>query len=194
MMKFILTSLFLLLSLTISACRSRTAPATIAQAPSLIPEKYVVTGQADGAPQGCSPHEIAQRADSMFDAITRGDPNVIDEYFGKKRDAPFQWYSMTVSDPNDTDQNHFVAYNLDELSEYLGQRYEQHEQVALQSVQFNGWEEARGVVHFGPIIITRRADDLKPGLGGPEDLALGKGAYHCETQAFIVLSFGMGIK
>ena len=56
----------------------------------------------------------------------------------------------------------------------------------------NSWDSGRGLVHFGPVTMTRHADDLKPGLGGPERLAEGKGAYHCKTRAFVVLSFGMG--
>ena len=128
----------------------------------------------------------------MFAAINRGEPKVVDEYMGKNRHAPFEWYSITEVDPSRPDKkNHFVAYNLDDLATYFNRRQEQNERLQLLSMKFNGWESARGIVHIGPIELTRHADDLPEGLGGPERRVTGKGAYHCKTQAFIVLSFAM---
>lgn len=154
-------------------------------------EQYVVTGHADGAPIGCSPQDITHRLAEMFDAINRGDPNLVDEYFGRKDGAPFAWYSMTEVGKTDAEVNNFAAHSWDSLAAYFEQRYQQHERMHLRSVQFNGWEPERGLVHFGPIEFTRYADDLRPGLGGPESIALGKGAYHCKAKAFVVLSLAM---
>ena len=154
-------------------------------------ENILVTGAAEGAPAGCSPEEVAQRIVQMFEAVNRGDPNVVEEFFGRESRGPFQWYSMDEFGRTEADKNHFVAYTLDELDLYWLERYWQHERLQLRSVEFNGWEGARGLVHFGPIVLSRQADDLQPGLGGPERLAEGKGAYHCKTRAFVVLSLSM---
>lgn len=204
MKKSIVLPLLLLLSLVTFGCMnpatssSVTEPAgrldpvaTTQPASTATRVEYTVTGQADGAPEACRPDDIADRAAAMFDAISRGDLNVVDEYFGKRRDAPFQWYSMTERGTQEADNSHFVAYNLNDLAEYFMQRHEHNERVQLRSIQFNNWDAARGLVHFGPIEMTRQADNLPPGLGGPERLAHGKGAYHCETQAFVVLSVAM---
>ena len=94
----------------------------------------VLTGQADGAPVGCSPEDITGHINEMLDAISRSDPNVVDEYFGRKNAAPFFWYSI----------GEFVAYSWDELDLYFQQRYQQHEQLQLRSIEFNGWEPERG--------------------------------------------------
>lgn len=152
---------------------------------------YVVTGAAEGAPAGCSAQDIAQRLAEMLEAINRGDPQVIDEFFGRKNKAPFQWYSMTEFGRSEAEKNHFVAYNFEELDSYFQKRYKQNEKLQLRSIQVNSWEPERGLVHFGPVVITRHADDLRLGIGGPERLAEGKGAYHCKTQAFVVLGLGM---
>jgi hypothetical protein len=176
MTRQVVITLLVLLMVLSSSCRAATPPNA----------NYVVTGNADGAPTGCSPQDIARRIVEMFDAINRSDPNVVDEYFGRKASAPFEWYSMT-----EVGQNHFVAYKWADLVTYFDQRYQQHEQLQLRSVQFNAWDADRGLVHFGPIELTRHAADLKPGLGGPDSIASGKGAYHCGTKAFVVLSLVM---
>ena len=154
----------------------------------------LVTGAAEGAPAGCSPDEVTARIVEMFAAVNRGDPNLVDEFFGRQSQAPFQWYSMDEFGKTEAEENHFVAYAWDELDAYWPERYRQQERLQLRSVQFNGWEGARGLVHFGPIVLARQADDLRPGLGGPESLAEGKGAYHCGTRAFVVLSLSMSLE
>jgi len=55
----------------------------------------------------------------------------------------------------------------------------------VESIQFNGWERARGLIHFGPVMISRTADDLSAPFQ-----ALGKGAYSCARQQFVVLCLG----
>jgi hypothetical protein len=101
---------------------------------------------------------------------------------------------MTIVRNNDTVINHFVAHTWDDLDAYFKLRYQQHEQMRLLNMQFNGWNPAIGVVDFGPIEIVRHADNFEPGLLLSESIASGKGTYHCETRAFIVLSLVMNIE
>jgi len=157
-------------------------------------ENYAVSGNADGAPLGCGMQDIADRMVEMFNAINRGDPDLVDEYFGRRTQAPFQWYSMTIVRNNDTVIDHFAAYTWDELDVYFKLRHQQHEQMRLLNVQFNGWDPATGVVNFGPIEILRQADKFAPDLLLSEGITSGKGAYHCGTKAFIVLSLVMNIE
>lgn len=126
--------------------------------------------------------------------MNRGDTDLlVDEYFGRQDGAPFTWYSMMEVGKTDIEKNQFVAYTWDNLAGYFDQRHQQHEQIKLRKVQFNAWEAGRGLVHFGPVELSRHADNLSPGLGGSESIASGKGAYHCATKAFVVLSLGMNI-
>jgi hypothetical protein len=178
----IVIALLLVLAWMTAGCSQATTPNRT---------EYLVAGSADGAPVGCSPEDIARRMAALLEEINRGDPGVVDEYFGRKSMAPFRWYSMTEGGETDAEKRHFVAYSWDDLAVYWEQRYQQKESLQLRSIDFNGWEQERGVVHFGPIVLARHADDLRPGLGGPESIAQGKGAYHCATQAFVVLSLGM---
>lgn len=151
-------------------------------------DAVIVTGQAAGAPPGCSAHDVAQRLVDLFDAINRGDPNVVPEFFGRKESERFQWYSIGESGKAGTAENFFVAHRLDELAAYFVQRHAQHEHLQLRRLKVNGWDEGRGLVHFGPVEFTRTADDL---VLPPADMVAqgtGKGAYHCEGRAFVVLS------
>ena len=83
-------------------------------------------------------------------------------------------------------KHHFVAYQLDEVNTYFQERYQQHEQLQLQSIQFNGWNGAIGTIEFGPVAFTREADDL--GTSHSRFSGTGKGTYFCDQRAFIVLS------
>ncbi len=146
----------------------------------------IVTGQADGAPIGCSPQEVAQRLADLFDAINRGDPNVAPEFFGRQDGGYFQWYSMGAGETNGQALHHFVTRDLNELAAYFAKRHAHGEHLQLQRLKVNGWENGRGLVHFGPVEFTRTADDLNPAMNS----GFGKGAYHCGGHVFEVLSLG----
>jgi hypothetical protein len=169
MTKQIVIPLLIVLSVFTNSCRNEIMPTKVS---------YSVTGNADGAPIGCSPDEIASRISKAFDAINRADPNVVDKYFGRADYAPFGWYTIGNSDEQ------FAAYTWRTLDEYFQQRYEQHEHLELQSIRFNGWDEERGLVHFGGIEVARQADDLS----NSERIYRGKGAYYCKTRTIVVLS------
>ena len=135
-----------------------------------------ITGNADGAPEGCTVETVAARLQALATAINNEEPDVVPRFFGDS-DGAFQWYCMHESDEP------FTAYTLDELDAHFQRRYEQNERWRLDSVVFNGWRS--GKVHFGPVIIRRTAADLDAPF-----TALGKGAYHCRLEAFLVLCLG----
>jgi hypothetical protein len=173
--------IFAVLTSALAACQSsgRATVSTETVSAPILPSSVQVSGQADGAPPGCSPQDVANRLIELFDAIGRGDPNVVPDFF----DGPqFAWYGIGEANmPGGVEKNRFVAHSLEELPAYFTQRHEKHEQVTLRELQVNGWEPERGLVHFGPVVLYREADDLR-------GMAEGKGAYHCETQTFAVLS------
>lgn len=136
----------------------------------------MVTGHADGAPDGCTVETVAGRLSALASAFNNADPAVVPEFFGT--DEPFfQWYcAIENGEP-------FTAYTLDELADHFQRRYAQNEKWQVQSVQVNGW--SGGLLHFGPIIIQRTADDLPTPFA-----SVGKGAYSCADEQFVVLCLG----
>ncbi len=146
----------------------------------------VITGQSDGAPPNCSPRDVARFIVRFIEAFNRGDQDRLARLFFRGAatgQSPSHWYSMTEGDPR-AGGRHFVAYDLDVLLKYFAERRQQHEVMQLLKLQVNGWESTRGIVHFGPVVVSRRADDL----GDREFTAEGKGAFHCREQAIIVWS------
>ena len=137
--------------------------------------KVIITGDVNDAPPQCSPQAITERMVRLFEAVNHAQPDIAFSYFG----GAFMWYCM-----HEPDEEHTV-YGLVELDEYFQQRYEQHEQIRLESIQFNGWESQRNLVHFG-MLVQRSADDLDPAV----NKASGKGAYHCEAERFVALCSG----
>ncbi|MBN2502486.1 MAG: hypothetical protein JXB38_17010 [Anaerolineales bacterium] len=147
---------------------------------------YEVTGAAEGAPEDCRPEQVAARLDQLGQAISTQDIGRVLTFFDE---SPFQWYSIDEA-PTSTAQG-FTAYNLADLEAYFLERFAQDEKWELVELYVNGWDSARKLVHFGPVHIRRTANDLPLELEGSENLTDGKGAYHCESQTFIVLSLVM---
>ena len=148
---------------------------------------YEVTGAAEGAPEDCSAEQVAARLDQLGQAISVQDIDRVLTFFDE---SPFQWYS--IDETPTSEAQGFTAYNLADLEAYFLERFAQNEKWELVELHVNSWDSARKLVHFGPVHIRRTANDLSPDLGELENLTDGKGAYHCDSQTFIVLSLVMG--
>ncbi len=183
-----LRSLLLVISFLLGACGdSQTAPELGAAGgtPSdnistSLTNLPTVTGQADGAPAGCSVQEVAQLLQDFATALNTGDQQQLSTLFSNR--APFAWYSAPEGDSTRD------IYKVKELPQYFEQRHAQHEYLEFKWIQVNGWEEQRGLVHFG-FALNRRADDLNSGQARE---VIGKGAFHCETKTFVVIGIGDG--
>ena len=184
-----LRSLLLVISFLLGSCvNSQTAPElgtaggtpsdNISTLPTNLP---TVTGQANGAPAGCSVQEVAQSLQDFATALNAGDQQQLLTLFSDR--APFAWYSAAERGSTYRD-----IYKVKELPQYFEERHAQHEYLEFKWIQVNGWEEQRGLVHFG-FALNRQADDLNSGQALE---VIGKGAFHCETKAFVVTSIGDG--
>lgn len=189
MAQFSLRSLLLVLSFLLGACgSSQTAPELgadgrspsdkISTPSTSLP---IVTGQADGAPAGCSVQEVAQELQDFAVAFNDGDQQHLLTLFSNR--APFAWYSAPEGDSTFRD-----IYTVEELPQYFEQRHTQHEHLEFKWIQVNGWEEQRDLVHFA-FAVSRQADDLNSGQAHE---VIGKGALHCTTKTFVVISIGSG--
>ena len=130
---------------------------------------------------------VTERLVELFAAITAGESAaaVVDEYFGRARGAPFQWFSVNAA--RGSDQEHFAGYTWDDIESYLRERYVHNERLELRGIQFNRpWAV---LAHFGFIEVVRRADDLP----APYYKLTGKGVYDCGKEAFVILSLGTAL-
>ena len=131
----------------------------------------------------CSARHVAKRLAQLFEALSQGDPDVAEEFFGHGRGAPFRWFSFTefYADP----PVHFVTYSSDSLDVYFSERHAAGYRLRLRGITFNRYDGS--LLHFGPIAFdfvgANAADRTAAGYAGS-----GKGAYHCATASFAVLS------
>lgn len=157
-----------LFTVALTSCTSPTPVSTIE-----------IAGQADGAPTGCSARDVGERLGRLFAAVSQHDTEQAMRFFGEG--DLFEWYSAPEREPQAG-----TVYAVSDLPAYFARRQSQHEQLQLHKFQANGWDAGRGLVHF-QFDATRRADDL--GDAQPSTIG-GKGAFHCQQQAFIVISLG----
>src|SRR6266508_2063541 len=184
MAQFSLTGLLLIFSFLLGACGiSQTAPEseTVSRSPSdkiSTPATSLptVTGQAEGAPAGCSVQEFAQQLQNFAAAVNEGDQQQLSTLCSNR--APFAWYA----DPEGASTMRSI-YVVGELDQYFEQRHAQHEYLEFQQIQVNGWEAQRDLVHF-EFTVSRRADDLNSGQARK---VIGKGAFHCKTKTFVAI-------
>jgi hypothetical protein len=137
-----------------------------------------------GRTDACDHGRVEERLAALFDAISRGEPDIAGRFFAHGRDAPFQWFSFTQLH-RDT-PNHFVTYSRDSLEARFAHHFAAGDRFVLQGVQIN--DMRAGALHFGPAhFLFHDGTDR-----GPARRGAGKGAYHCDTESFIVLSIGTG--
>ena len=89
-------------------------------------------------------------------------------------------------------ENGFVTYDQGKLLRYFAERHRHGERIGLIKVSSTQAgllceENNVGIVYA----LTREAEDLDPGLGGPDRVAFGKGAINCESQRIFVWSMEM---
>lgn len=152
----------------------------------------------------CDSDAVEQRIRQFIDAFNRGDQTALARFFG----PDFQWYSVTEGDPT-VGGRHFLAYNpqgglvvsgpppgervtvghQEILLPYFAARHAHGERLQIRHLAI----DVRSDRHPADFTyeLTREADDLPPGLGGPERIVKGKGAIRCPDGTSVVWSMGM---
>jgi hypothetical protein len=167
--------------------------------------KVIVTSDDTSLPDGCHPRQIAELVIDFVDAFNRGDQERLSRIFfisegpsppdfSEERYYPWSWYSVSEVGAGGRIEDGFVTYDQGELLRYFAERHSQGERLELIKVSSTqagllGEEGNVGIVY----ILTRDAEDLDPGLGGPARIAFGKGAINCESQRIFVWSTEMRV-
>jgi hypothetical protein len=167
--------------------------------------KVIVTSDDASLPDGCRPRQIAELAIAFVDAFNRGDQERLSRIFfisegpsppdfSEEGYYPWSWYSVSEVGAGGRIEDGFVTYDQGELLRYFAERHRQGERLELIKVSSTqagllGNEGNVGIVY----VLTRDAEDLEPGLGGPARIAFGKGAINCESQRIFVWSMEMRV-
>jgi hypothetical protein len=178
--------------------------ATTATRPSK-PTKVLVTSDDASLPDGCHPRQIAGLVIDFIDAFNSGDQERLARLFfvsegpsppdfSEEGYYPWSWYSVSEVGAGGRIQDGFVTYDQRELLRYFAQRHRQGEHLELIKVSSTqtgllGEEGNMGIVY----VLTRGAQDLEPGVGGPARIAFGKGAINCESHRIFAWSMEMRV-
>ena len=158
------------------------------------PTKVIVTSDDASLPDGCHPRQVAELVVGFVDAFNSGDRDRLSRIFFvsegpsppdfSERDyEPWSWYTVSRIGAGGKIESGFVTYDQGELLRYFAKRHGKGERMRLLKVSLTqtGLLGKEGNVGF-VYVLTREAEDLEPGLGGPARIASGEGAVNCENR------------
>ena len=158
------------------------------------PTEVIVTSDDASLPRGCRPRDVAELVVGFVDAFNRGDRESLSRIFFLSEspsppdfgDAGYElwsWYTVGRIGAGGKIESGFVTSDQAELLDYFERRHGKGERLRLLKLSLTqtgllGRPDNVGFVY----VLTRRADDLEPGLGGPARIASGEGAVNCKNQ------------
>ena len=167
------------------------------------PTKVIVTSDDTSLPDGCRPRQVAELVIQFTRAFNRGDQEQLSRLFfisegpsppdfSEKGYYPWSWYSVSEVGAEGRIEDGFVTYNQGELLRYFAERHEHGERLELIKVSVTqagalGEEDNVSIIN----VLSRDAEDLEAGLGGPDRVATGKGAINCASRRIFVWSMEM---
>ena len=145
--------------------------------------KVLVTRKDDSLPDGCRPRQVAGLVTKFFDAFNKGEQSKLSRFFVSEGPTPGLYISSPVPGSG------FSTYDRNELLKYFPKRHKHRERLRLLEVNVGkSWRHDGAAVVSN---ITRKADDIKPGLGGPKNVAIVKGEINCRLQRFVIWNMTM---
>jgi hypothetical protein len=163
----------------------------------------IVTSDDEALPEGCRPRPVAELVIRFLDAFNRGRQDELSSaFFVSEGPSPpdfspvgyesWSWYSSTQIGDGGKVEHHFTTSNQAELLNYFARRHRQGESMRLLKVSLTqtGLLDEESNVGF-VFVVTRRAPDLPPNLGGPARIAYGKGALNCENLRIFAWTMDM---
>lgn len=162
--------------------------------------KVIVTSDDDSLPHGCHPQQVAVLVNEFVEAFNRGDAERLSRLFfisegpsppdfSSDSSSTWSWYSVSEVGSGGKIGRDFTTYDQDEMLRYFARRHGHGERLELLRVDVAetgllGKPDNVGIVYA----LARKADDLAPGLGGPDGVSFGKASINCERQQIFTWS------
>jgi hypothetical protein len=166
-------------------------------------EEVIVTSDDPALPEGCHPRPVAELLIRFFDAFNQGRQEELSRSFfisegpsppdfSSTGYRPWSWYSSTQTGEGGKVTRHFTTSDQGELLRYFARRHQRGETMRLLKVSLTqvGLLDRESNVGF-VYVVTRKAPDLGPDLGGPARIAYGKGSLNCENLRIFTWSMNM---
>ena len=170
------------------------------------PTEVIVTSNDASLPDGCHPRQVAELVVAFVDAFNSGDRARLSRIFFvsegpsppdfSERDyEPWSWYTVSRIGAGGKIESGFVTYDQGELLRYFAKRHGKGERLRLLKVSLTqtgllGKADNVGFVY----VLTREAEDLEAGLGGPARIASGEGAVNCKNRRIFAWRMDMRIE
>lgn len=165
--------------------------------------KVIVTSKDSSLPDGCEPRRAALLVSDFVDAFNQGDGAALSRIFfisegpsppdfSDSSIYPWSWYSVSEIGEGGRIEDGFTTYDQRDLLRYFDRRHDRGERLRLLKVGLTGpgMLGERGNVGF-VYVLTRKAGDLEAGMGGPDGVAVGKGAMNCSSRRIFAWSMDM---
>ena len=166
-------------------------------------EEVIVTSDDEALPEGCQPRRVAGLLIHFFEAFNQGSQEELSRSFFVSEGPtppdfspvgyrPWSWYSSTQTGDGGRVTSHFTTSDQGELLRYFARRHQKGESMRLIKVSLTqtgllGMESNVGFVY----VVTRDAPDLAPNLGGPSNVAYGKGSLNCQNLRIFTWTMNM---
>ena len=163
----------------------------------------IVTSDDEALPEGCRPRRVAGLLIYFFEAFNQGSQEELSRtFFLSEGPTPpdfspmdyrsWSWYSSTQTGDGGRVTRDFTTSDQGELLRYFARRHQKGETLRLIKVSLTqtgllGRESNVGFVY----VVTRKAPDLDPSLGGPSHVAYGKGSLNCENLRIFTWTMNM---
>lgn len=166
-------------------------------------EEVIVTSDDETLPESCRPRPVAGLLIRFLEAFNQGSEEELSRSFFLSEGPtppdfspvayqPWSWYSSTQTGDGGRVMRHFTTSDQGELLRYFARRHQKGESMRLIKVSLTqtgllGMESNVGFVY----VVTRNAPDLDPNLGGPSNVAYGKGSLNCQNLRIFTWTMNM---
>lgn len=146
--------------------------------------KVLVTRNDASLPDGCKPRQVAGLITNSFAAFNKGDQGRLAHFFASEG-LPGPGLFGAGAGKGDAS---FATTSRDDLLKDFARRHEHKERMRLLEVDVEKRNQSSAAIAYN---LTRKADDIGPNLGGPKNIAVGKGVINCREQRFLVWNMAM---
>lgn len=163
----------------------------------------IVTSDDTALPEGCRPRPVANLLIGFFDAFNDGRREDLSRSFFLSEGPtppdfspvgyrPWSWFSSAQIGGGGRVMRDFTTSDQSELLRYFARRHQQGETMRLIKVSLTQTGLLNKESNVGFVyVLTRKAPDLDPELGGPARIAYGKGSLNCENLRIFTWSMNM---
>ncbi len=167
--------------------------------------RVIVTSDDASLLENCRPRPVAEVVFRFVDAFNRGDRLLLSQIFFVSEGPsppdfspagyyPWSWYSSSEVGTDGKFGRNFTTSDQEKLLRYFAKRHERGERLRLLKVSLTqqGLLDEENNVGF-LFLLTRKASDFGPKLGGPARIAYGKGALNCRNGRIFTWNMNMKI-